>query len=70
MLGASDDIPVNVTVKNSGESAYETQLFISHPATVPYNRIETQVINLSKNLYYFCAKELCNLVPLKKYIFT
>lgn len=43
MLGASDDIPVNVTVKNIGESAYETQLFIKHPATVPYNRIETRV---------------------------
>ncbi|KAK6618328.1 hypothetical protein RUM44_002780 [Polyplax serrata] len=42
MLGASDDIPVNVTVKNIGESAYETQLFIKHPATVPYNRIETR----------------------------
>lgn len=43
MLGASDDIPLNVTVTNHGESAYETQLFIIHPASVPYNRIETQV---------------------------
>lgn len=43
MLGTSDDIPINVTVENRGESAYETQLFVSHSASVPYNRIETEV---------------------------
>ena len=42
-LGASDDIPINVTVGNKGESAYEAQLFVTHPSSVSYNRIDTSV---------------------------
>ena len=56
LLGAFDDIPLNVTVKNAGESAYETQLFIFHPATVPYNRIETEVsVKRTILCYFHCA---------------
>lgn len=42
-LGTSDDIPINVTVRNNKESAYETQLFVTHPPSVSYNRIDTSV---------------------------
>ncbi|KAK3914130.1 Integrin alpha-PS1 [Frankliniella fusca] len=36
MLGTDQELGLNVTVSNRKESAYETQLFVSHPASISY----------------------------------
>lgn len=36
MLGTHQEIGLNVSVSNHQESAYETQLFVSHPASIGY----------------------------------
>lgn len=43
MLGTVNALPINVTIKNHGESAYESQFFVFHPATVSYNKIDSEV---------------------------
>ncbi|XP_017776117.1 PREDICTED: integrin alpha-PS1 [Nicrophorus vespilloides] len=35
-LGSADELNFKVTVKNSGESAYEAQLFVVHPSALSY----------------------------------
>lgn len=36
MLGTDQELGLNITVSNRKESAYETQLFVSHPASISY----------------------------------
>lgn len=36
MLGEKDDLQLNVTIENKGDSAYEAQLFIKHQESVSY----------------------------------
>ncbi|XP_059476549.1 integrin alpha-PS1 isoform X2 [Neocloeon triangulifer] len=36
LLGELEEVVVNVTIYNHGESAYESQLFLSHPAGLSY----------------------------------
>lgn len=45
MLGTVDALPINVSITNHGESAYESLFFVVHPATVSYNKIHSEVSN-------------------------
>lgn len=36
MLGTHQELGLNVSVSNRKESAYETQLFVVHPASISY----------------------------------
>ncbi|XP_075237654.1 multiple edematous wings [Lycorma delicatula] len=50
MLGQHEEVTLNITAYNLRESAYEAQLFLSHPSTLSYiGRIKTEGKQLSCN---------------------
>lgn len=56
MLGKDQELALNISVSNEQESAYETQLFVSHPASIGYIGRKVEVCNLK--FQYFCYDNL------------
>jgi hypothetical protein len=46
MLGENAEVVLNVTVHNHGESAYESQMYVSHPDSLSYIGTATEVIHI------------------------